>query len=210
MTAGIKPPENLVRTVYLQTEGNPFFLNEIVRLLVVEGQLERPQMTAASGVRIPEGVREVIGRRLDQLSNECNRILTTASVIGREFSLDVLEPLSDISGDRLFELLDEAMAARVIQESPQPVGQYSFVHALIRETLYDEISTARRVRFHRRIGETLEKLYANNPESRLTELAYHFYQASPAGDSDKAIDYAIRAARRATSLLAYEDAAGHY
>jgi len=210
MTTGIKPQEKLVRTVYQQTEGNPFFLSEIVRLLVVEGQLERPQVTTASGVRIPEGVREVIGRRLDQLSDECNRILTTASVIGREFSLEALEPLSDMSGDQLLELLDEAMAARVINELPQAVGQYSFVHALIRETLYDEISTARRVRFHRRIGETLEELYGNSPDSHLTELAYHFFQASPAGNGDKAIDYAIRAARRATTLLAYEEAAGHY
>ena len=210
MTAGIKPTENLVRTVFQQTEGNPFFLNEIVRLLVVEGQLERPQVTTASGVRIPEGVREVIGRRLDQLSDECNRILTTASVIGREFSLDALEPLSDISGDQLLELLDEAMAARVISEMPQAVGQYSFVHALIRETLYDEISTARRVRFHRRVGEVIEKLYANSLDSHLPELAYHFFQASPAGEGDKAIDYAIRAAKRAVGLLAYEEAAGHY
>ncbi len=210
MTTGIKPSESLVRTVYQQTDGNPFFLNEIVRLLVVEGQLERPEATTASAVRIPEGVREVIGRRLDQLSEECNRILTTASVIGREFSLEALEPLSDISGDQLLELLDEAMAARVIDELPQTVGQYSFVHALIRETLYEEISTARRVRFHRRIGAVLEKLYANSPDSHLPELAYHFFQASPAGNSDKAIDYAIRAAKRAIGLLAYEEAAGHY
>lgn len=209
MTAGIKPIAHLVRTVYQQTEGNPFFLNEIVRLLVVEGQLERPQVAAGSGVRIPEGVREVIGRRLDQLSDDCNRVLTIASVIGREFSLPVLEPLSEISGDQLLELLDEAMAARVISELPQAIGHYGFVHALIRETLYDEISTARRVRLHRRIGETLEKIYANHPDSHLNELAYHFFEAAPAGNSDQAVDYAIRAANRAVSLLAYEEAAGH-
>ncbi|MEK6304460.1 MAG: protein kinase [Acidobacteriota bacterium] len=210
MTTGIKPPESLVSTVYQQTEGNPFFLSEIVRLLVVEGQLERPHTTSTSSIRIPEGVREVIGRRLDQLSDECNRILTIASVVGREFNLDALEPLSDVTGDQLLELLDEAMAARVISEAPRAVGEYSFVHALIRETLYDEISTARRVRFHRRIGDVLEKLYANSLESHLPELAYHFFQAAPAGSSDKAIDYAIRAAKRAISLLAYEEAAGHY
>ena len=210
MTAGIKPNEKLVKTVYLQTEGNPFFLNEIVRLLVVEGQLERPQVSSSSAVRIPEGVREVIGRRLDRLSDECNRILTIASVIGREFGLEALEPLCDVPADRVLELMDEAMAARVISELPRAVGQYSFVHALIRETLYDEISTARRVRLHRRIGETIEKLYANSTDSHLTELAYHFYQASPGGCGDKAIDYAVRAAKRAISLLAYEDAAGHY
>jgi predicted ATPase len=209
MTAGIKPTAQLVKTVYQQTEGNPFFLNEIVRLLVVEGQLGRPQPSTASGVRIPEGVREVIGRRLDQLSDGCNRVLTLGSVIGREFTLDVLEPLSETSGDQLLELLDEAMAARVINEVPQAIGHYSFVHALIRETLYDEISTARRVRLHRRIGETLEKLYASHPDSHLNELAYHFFEAAPAGNSDQAIDYAIRAAQRAVSLLAYEEATGY-
>ncbi|MFY9571921.1 MAG: AAA family ATPase, partial [Blastocatellia bacterium] len=210
MTTGIEPPEKLVQTVYQQTEGNPFFLSEIVRLLVVEGQLERPNVQSSSGVRIPEGVREVIGRRLDRLSDECNRVLTIASVIGREFSLDALEPLSDVSGDALLELLDEAMAARVVDEMPQAIGHYSFVHALIRETLYDEISTARRVRFHRRIGEVLEKLYSSNVESHLPELAYHFFQAAPAGNGDKAIDYAARAAQRAITLLAYEEAAGQY
>src|SRR6185436_20830296 len=106
--------------------------------------------------------------------------------------------------------LDEAMAARVIGELPHGVGQYNFVHALIRETLYDEISTARRVRFHLRIGETLERLYANSLESHLTELAHHFFQAAHAGNNEKAIDYAKRAAERATRLLAYEEAAGHY
>lgn len=209
MTAGIKPTEHLVRTVYQQTEGNPFFLGEIVRLLVVEGQLEHRD-SRASSVRIPEGVREVIGRRLDQLSEECNRILTIASVIGRDFNIDALEPLTDVSADQLLEILDEAMGARVITELPAPVGTYSFAHALIRETLYDEISTARRVRLHRRIGEVLEKIYSNNLESHLAELAYHFVQASPGGDLDKAIDYSIDAATRAMAQLAYEEAVRHY
>ena len=210
MTTGIAPLEKLVRTVYQQTEGNPFFLSEIVRLLVVEGQLEHPHSRTSTSTRIPEGVREVIGRRLDRLSAECNRILTIACVVGREFNIDALEPLSDISTDQVLELLDEATAARVINEVPQVMGQYSFVHALIRETLYDEISVTRRVRLHRRIGEVLEKLYGNNLDAHLPELAYHFFQASPAGNSDKAMDYALRAAKRAISLLAYEEAADHY
>ena len=210
MTTGIVPTEKLVKTVYQQTEGNPFFLSEIVRLLVVEGQLEHPHSRTSTSARIPEGVREVIGRRLDRLSAECNRILTIASVIGREFNVDALEPLSDISGDQVLELLDEASAARVINEVPQVMGKYSFVHALIRETLYDEIGVTRRVRLHRRIGEVLEKLYSNNLDAHLTELAYHFFQASPAGNSDKAMSYALKAAKRAISLLAYEEAADHY
>src|SRR4030095_16202591 len=147
---------------------------------------------------------------LDQLSERCNKVLTIASLIGRELSLDALEPLCEVSGDQVLELLDEATAARVITEVPQIVERYHFVHALIRETLYDEISTARRVRFHRRIGEVLEKIYANSIDSHLTELAHHFFQAAPSGDSSKAIDYSIRAAQRANSQLAYEEAAIHY
>jgi predicted ATPase len=110
----------------------------------------------------------------------------------------------------LLELLDEASAARVITEVPHVVEQYHFVHALIRETLYDEISIARRVRFHRRIGDVLEKIYANSIDSHLTELAHHFFQAAPSGDASKAIDYSTRAAQRANSQLAYEEAAIHY
>ena len=210
MTTGIQPPEKLVKAVYLQTEGNPFFLCEIVRLLVVEGQWEYPKARTSSSVRIPEGVREVIGRRLDQLSDKCNQILTIASVIGREFSLEALEPLSAISADQLLEILDEALAARVINEVPELIGNYSFAHALIRETLYEEISLARRVRLHRRIGEVLEQVHNNSLESHLTELAYHFHQASPGGDLDKAIDYSIKASKRAISQLAYEEAVKHY
>ncbi len=130
--------------------------------------------------------------------------------MGREFNLNVLEPLGEVSGDHLLEILEEAVAARVITEVPRLIGHYSFSHALIRETLYDELSTTRRVRLHRRIGEALEQLYGQTKGPHLAELAYHFFQAAPGGDIDKAIHYAVSAAERATSLLAYEEAAGHY
>ncbi|HLA18523.1 MAG TPA: adenylate/guanylate cyclase domain-containing protein, partial [Dehalococcoidia bacterium] len=140
----------------------------------------------------------------------CNGVLTIASVIGREFGLDALERVSDVSGDRLLELLEEAVAARVVAEVPRAAGRYSFSHALIRETLYEELGTTRRVRLHRQIGEVLEGLYGANPEPHLAELAYHFFEGAQGGDVDKAIDYASRAGERATALLAYEEASGHY
>ena len=210
MTTGVDPPEKMVEAVYRETEGNPFFVNEVVRLLVTEGRLERPESVTRESLRIPHGVREVIGRRLDRLSQECNRVLAFASVVGREFSVEVLELISDLSDDHLLEILDEALAARVINEMPRTVGHYSFSHALIRETLYDEISTMRRLRLHRRIGEALEKIYAHALENHLAQLAYHFLQAAPGGDVDKGINYAIGAAQRALRLLAYEEAASHY
>jgi eukaryotic-like serine/threonine-protein kinase len=210
MTAGVETPEELVEAVYKKTEGNPFFVTEVVRLLVSDGRLQRPGEAASWNIRIPEGVRDVIGRRLDHLSELCNRVLTHAAVIGREFSLEALEALAEIPSDRLLELLEEAVAARVISEMPRAAGSYCFSHALIRETLYDRLSAARRLRLHRRVGEVLESIHQSRLEPHLDELAYHFIQAAPGGQVEKALDYAVRAAQRATSLLAYEGAAGHY
>ncbi|TET96703.1 MAG: hypothetical protein E3J29_05270, partial [Dehalococcoidia bacterium] len=210
ITAGISPPQALVDAVYRETEGNPFFVNEIVRLLVADGRLERPEEVKSWSITIPQGVREVVGRRLDHLSEQCNSVLTVASVIGREFGLDALERVSDVTGDRLLEVLEEAAGARVVTEMPRAVGRYSFTHALIRETLYEELGTTRRVRLHRQIGEVLEALHSDNLEPHLPELAHHFSESAQGGDVDKAIDYATRAGQRALSLTAYEDAVGHY
>src|SRR5439155_736557 len=157
---GTSPPDALVAAVYRETEGNPFFVNEIVRLLVADGRLEQAETVREWSVTIPQSVREVVGRRLDHLSEECNRVLTIGSVIGREFGLKLLEKVSEVKGDRLLEALEEAMGARVIAELPRSIDQYWFSHALIRETLYEELSTTRRVRLHRQIGEALEELDA--------------------------------------------------
>jgi class 3 adenylate cyclase len=210
ITAGLTPPQALVEAVYKETEGNPFFVNEVVRLLVTDGRLEHPEQVKSWSVSIPQSVREVVGRRLDHLSGECNRVLTIASVIGREFELDALVGVSNLTEDRLIEVLDEAVAARVVLELPRSIGRYTFTHALIRETLYEELTTTRRVRLHRQVAETLERLYAQHPKPYLAELAYHFLEAAQGGEVEKAIDYARRAGARAAELLAYEEAAGHY
>ncbi|MDP9237002.1 MAG: AAA family ATPase [Chloroflexota bacterium] len=213
MTAGVTPSDALVAAVFRETEGNPFFLSEVVRLLVADGRLQDGGDTSSWTVAIPQSVREVVGRRLDRLSEECNSVLTTAAVIGREFGLDALERVTQIDGDRLLELVEEAEAARVVEEvqgQHAVIGRYSFSHALIRETLYGELSTTRRVRLHRQIGEALEQLYAANVEPHLAELAYHFGEAAPGGDVEKAIDYARRAGDRSVSLVAWEEGAAHY
>ncbi len=212
ITSGATPPQALVEAVYRETEGNPFFVNEVVRLLVADGRLENAESVTSWSVTIPQGVREVVGRRLDHLSDECNRALTMGAVIGREFDLKTLGTAigqaeeGRMTADRLLEVLEEAIAARVINEVPNRVDHYSFTHALIRETLYEELSTARRVRLHRQIAQVLEE----DAEENLPPLAYHFSEAAQGGDVEKAIDYSTRAAERALSMTAYEEAAAHY
>ena len=197
------------------TDGNPFFIAEMLRHLTETGALAKLRGSFGSGgdigeLGLPEGVKEVIGRRLSRLSESCNRVLSLAAVIGREFDLDVLEMLEDLSGDRPLDGIEEGMRAQLVGEAPGRVGRFSFMHALIRETLYEELTTTRRVRLHRRVGEAIEQLAEGNPNPPLADLAYHFVQAASGGTADKAIDYAIRAGDRATDALAHEEAARFY
>ncbi len=213
LVSGVNPPSGLVEAVHRQTEGNPLFVTEVVRLLVQEGELtkEKADQRDSWSVRIPEGVREVIGRRLDRLSERCNEALTIASVIGREFTLDQVSPLiDDISGDRLLEVLEEALSARVIEELPRTVGRYQFTHALIQETLAEELSLTRRVRLHARIAETLEDLYGDDADGHAAELAHHFAQAEAMVGTGKLVHYSLVAGERALSNYAWEEAQAHF
>ncbi len=153
----------------------------------------------------------MIGRRLNRLSERCNQTLTIASVIGREFTLEQLKPLiEDMTEDRLLEVLEEALAARVLEELPQSVGRYQFTHALIQETLANELSTTRRVRLHARIAEGLEKLYGGDAEAHSAELAHHFHEAQTVLGTDRLVDYSLLAGERALAAYAYEDALLHF
>ena len=213
VAAGVDPPLGLTEAVHAQTEGNPLFVTEVVRLLVQEGELtpERASQRDSWTVRIPEGVREVIGRRLNRLSQRCNETLTIASIIGREFELRQLTPLvDDMTEDRLLDVLEEALSARVIEELPQTVGRYQFTHALIQETLIEELTLTRRVRLHARIAETLEALYGDNAEVHAAELAHHFAQAEAVAGSNKLVRYSLLAGERALAAYAWEEAQAHF
>ena len=202
-------PLGLTQAVYSQTEGNPLFVAEMVRLLNQEGELtsEESQPRESFALRLPEGVREVIGRRLNRLSSDCNALLSTASVIGREFSMELLKRLNEnISDDRLLEILEEALFARIIEELPHSLNRYQFAHALIQETLADELTMTRKVRLHGRIAQALEELYGANADFHAAELAYHFFQAEASLGPDKLIHYCLQAGEQAVNTYAWEEA----
>jgi tetratricopeptide (TPR) repeat protein len=212
--AGHAVPRTLVSTVHRQTEGNPYFVEEFVRDLIESGVLAEENgrwVTRGTGPsHVPEGITEVIGRRLGHLSTDAQQVLTIASVIGRQFSLDTVGRLTDLAEDPLLDAVEEAVGAGLIAEEPFPVGRFLFRHALIRETLYTELSVTRRVLMHRRIANVLEAAYRSDPDAHLAELAYHFYDAAPLGDAAKAVEYCRRAGDQALNGFAYEEAARLY
>jgi DNA-binding winged helix-turn-helix (wHTH) protein len=205
------PPE-LPQVVMDNTSGNPFFATEVLRHLKGTGAIARirgmmGRTIVVADLGLSEGIKEVIGRRLSRLSNACNRALGIAAVIGREFDVAVLEAAADLAEDELLDALEEATRAQFVSESREAGGRFAFIHPLIRETLYTELSSPRRVRLHRRVADVIERLAHESPYPPLAELAYHFTQAASAGAVDKAIDYAIRAGDRAADDLAHEQAA---
>ena len=209
ITSGVGPPRGLLQAVHAQTEGNLLFVTEVVRLLVQEGELNQERLKDRDSweVRIPEGVREVIGRRLNRLSARCNEMLTIASIIGREFELRQLTSLvEDMSEDRLLEVMEEALSARLTEELPQAVGRYQFTHALIQQTLYDELTTTRRVRLHARIIDVLEDRYGDEVEEHALELSYHSAEAEAMIGSTKVAQYSAMAGEKALERYAYEQA----
>jgi DNA-binding winged helix-turn-helix (wHTH) protein/tetratricopeptide (TPR) repeat protein len=213
--AGAASSESVVRAVYEMSEGNPFFLQETVRLFVAEGRFGASREEGEWRVILPQGVRDVIGRRLDTLSRDCNRLLGLAAVIGRDFALNVLHELAALPADEVLGLIDEAIATRIVvassaDDDAASLGRYAFSHALIRETLYEELSGPERVRLHHRTGEVLEAIYGGDIDAHLPELAHHFFQGVPGGDVARAVDYAERAAQSALHLLAFEEGVLQY
>lgn len=206
--AGRRPPDRVVRAIHQATEGNPFFVDEVVRLLSAEGRLDSEAQVAA--LRIPEGVRETIRHRLAPLRERALVLLSTAAVIGREFRLGTLQRVCELEPADFDLALAEAVGFGVIAERPSAIGAYAFSHGLIREALYDDLGPQRRGVLHRAVGIVLEELYATDPEPHLSELAHHFFVAATAGELTKAIDYSVRAGERALALVAYEEASDHF
>ncbi len=209
---GRAPAEQVVTRLWEETGGNPFFLVQLLQLLENEGRLERLTGDGALEVPLGRGVREAIRRHLDVLSESCREALSIASVFGREFSLAPLAALSGSAADTLLETLSAALLAGVIAEVPQGAGRFRFSHSLVRETLYGELPPARRIPLHRRAGDALVASYGAHLEPHLAELAHHYVQAAPAGPAIAltAVDWSLRAAERATSQLAYEQAVAHF
>lgn len=213
--AGSRIDWGLSEAVYRQTEGNPLFVQEVLRHLVEEGILREERGTwkalaeTPAVMRIPEGLRDVIGKRLTRLSPECNRLLQTAAVIGREFPLKVLQKVAAASEEALYDACQEATAAAVVEERAQVGGNvtYRFAHAFFRQILYEEVIAPRRIRLHQQVARVLEEGYGARKREHAAELAEHYSHSSDPADLTKAVHYGEMAAERASAVFADAEAA---
>jgi tetratricopeptide (TPR) repeat protein len=198
---GTAPADDEIAHLHWLTGGNPLFAHEVVSL----GNAEQAGTVRTT---LPESVRATLTRRLELVSPACRQVLDVAAVVGVEFALGVFEGNTTATGTELLELLDEAVRARLVREVG--LGRFEFAHPLTRETAYQHLGLARRVRLHQQVGESLERLRATGVAVDQAELAYHFRNAAAGGNAAKALEYAEEAARRAMAMLAYEAAVSHY
>jgi tetratricopeptide (TPR) repeat protein/ribosomal protein L40E len=206
-------PWGLAEAVHRQTEGNPLFVQEVIRYLAEEGLIARkegqwrPTKDTPLEMSIPEGLRDVIGKRLSLLTPECNQLLSVASIIGREFALETLKAVAGMNEDVLVNALKEAVRLSVLEErSQKAVVRYRFTHAFFRQTLYEEMIAPQRLKLHRQVAGSLETLYASRLEEHATELAEHFSHSTDPAELAKAVSYGEMAAKRATDVYAYAEA----
>ena len=201
----------LARLLLEETDGNPFFMGEVLDHLIDAGALFQRQgrwegdADLIARIGIPEGVKEVIGRRLSALGAETNEALTVAGVCGSAFAAEVVAEVMGRAVDEVAALLDEPLRRRLLAEVADAFETYTFAHALVRQTLLEELSTSRRVRLHHRVAEVLEARGAS-----AAELAYHFCESAAMADAAKAVEYAMKAAAEARAGLAFEQALSLY
>ena len=217
--------DDFASALYRETEGNPFFIEEVIKSLIEQGQIyrenDRWERREMHELAIPQSVKEAIGRRLTRLGDLTVDALRIAAALGKVFQFRELRAVSTATEDALLDALDEASAAQLVRASTGSSGDvlaggddaFAFTHDKIREVLYEELNPIRRRRLHLRIGETLEAMYAagvddvdgsrGRTDGHAQDLAHHFMHA---GELAKSLDYSRRAARNAELVFAHDEA----
>ena len=211
-----EPGVRLAHVLRRETDGNPFFVAEVLRHLSETGAIYQGsdgRWSVGSSLvekALPDSVREVISSRVSRLGDDARRVLSLAAVIGRDFDLELLSRVSERPELELLDVLEACAASALIREVADAAGHYSFSQALIQHTLYQEMGATRRAVIHRQVAQAIEAICGDDPGERVGELAHHWFNASQPVDAPKAISYARRAADAALLALAPDDAVRYY
>ena len=206
----------LAHALYRETDGNPFFVGEMLRHLSETGAIYQDvtgRWTAAAdfeAMAMPDSLRLVIGARVARLGEVVSQVLPLTAVMGREFDLDLLARVTERSEDELLDILDAAAASALVREVANAPGRYCFSHALIQHTLYQDQGATRLARAHRQVAEAIEAIVGDRPGARVGELAYHWFSATQPVNTAKAISYARQAGEAALAALAPDDAVRYF
>jgi tetratricopeptide (TPR) repeat protein/KaiC/GvpD/RAD55 family RecA-like ATPase len=205
------PPE-FCGLVYDKTRGNPFFVEEVIESLKEEGVIYREgnrwKIKDVSEIEFPETVKNVVKARLGRLDDDCQKVLTLASFVGNDFTLEAMCAVTGIEESKLLELMEELFKTGLIKERViRGEGVCSFADILVRDVVYEEVSPLKRKKLHGVVGCALEQIYAKKVDEHLGELASHFLES---GNKDKALDYYLKAGERAAKIYANGEAASYF
>jgi hypothetical protein len=206
-------PADVVTAVAAETDGNPFFILEVVRDLVEDGKVHRGPdgrwnwTQPARDIALPRSVRDVIADRLARLSADANGLLAASAAFDGPFRLDVASRLCGIGEEPALDAIDELLAAGVL-EAAEGVDTYAFTHRPIRQTVYASLTPSRRVRLHRRAAEALEQACAGVPSpAQAAEIAAQYHRSAGLAGAERGADFAVAAATHAEATGAHDDAA---
>jgi DNA-binding SARP family transcriptional activator/tetratricopeptide (TPR) repeat protein len=204
-------PAGLVAELFVLTDGNPLFLDEMMRQLSYRDQAAADADTPVPpDLSPPEAIRELVARRVSRQPEDVIYLLQAAAVAGREFEDGIVAEAAELDPGRGLDALDQAEDSRLLRRVGGTGDRHAFTHALVREAIYHELLRGRRVRYHHKIAVATERAHAGDPENYVNELAHHFYLGAPLGDADKALRYCMAAGERSLHLLAFEEAVGHF
>jgi AAA ATPase-like protein len=212
-----EPPQHLVRVIFAETQGNPFFVQEVYKHLVEEGKIfdDTGQFRAdltVDEVDVPDNVRLVLGRRLGQLSETARQVLGAAAVIGRHFSFPLLETLLEqVDSENLLTALEEAQRMGLIVSSAEgSAASFTFAHELVRQTLLADLALPRRQRLHLTVAAALERVHDSAVHECAGEIAHHLVQAGSLAETQRVVHYLTLAGSGALAAVAYDEALRHF
>lgn len=213
--SGFELSDRVVSLFYSETEGNPFFVEELFQHLVEQGQLtssvESQQTLEITDTAVPDSVRLVIGRRLERLEETTRRVLRVAAIVGRSFSFELLETSSRaVEAEPLLNALEEAEEFGLIQSIPgHQDAVYRFSHELIRQAVIRELSHARYQRLHLQVADAIENLYQGQLGDHTSDLAHHLWQAGSSAPPSRTVHFLATAAKQEIGQNAFESALRH-